>query len=187
MQRFRPILAAVAVFCAASATTARAATLLHLSTEQMTSAATAIVRGTVTGSYVAQTGRTIFTHYSVQVAERWKGSSQNGSPQLAVDVAIPGGSLNGLRQTYVGVPALQVGKQYLLFLWTGSQGPTQTIGLTQGVFEVDAGANGQSVIWRQASGEMMLSASGQPVSDQPVRMQLTAMHTRVMAALGTPK
>lgn len=172
---FAWILAGCALACAPGAW---GATLLQLSTEQMTSAATAIVRGKVTGSYVAQSGRTLFTHYSVQVAERWK-----GNPQATVDVAVPGGSLNGLRQSFVGVPVLQTGKQYLLFLWTGSQGPTQTVGLTQGVFEVDT-SNGQSVVWRRASGEMMVGSNGQPVSDQAVNMQLTAMHARVMAALG---
>jgi hypothetical protein len=174
---FVPLLAACSL---ASAPRAGAATLLQLTTEQMASAATAIVRGTVTGTYVAQSGRTIFTHYSVQVAERWKGSQQ-----ATVDVAMPGGSLNGLRQTYVGVPELRAGQQYVLFLWTGTQGPTQSVGLTQGVFNVSAGANGQSVVSRQATGEMMISATGQAVSDQPVTMQLATMRARVIAALGT--
>jgi hypothetical protein len=176
----RLYLSVLILVCAlATAFSARAATLLQMTTEQMTSAATAIVRGTVTASSTAMSGRTIFTHYSLQVADRWKGLAV-----ATVDVAVPGGALNGVRQTFVGVPSLQIGQQYVVFLWTGSSGPTQLVGLTQGVFHVDAGSNGQSTVWRQATGEMTITSSGQPVRDQPVSMQLGVMRAHVLAVLG---
>lgn len=156
-----------------------ATTLQQLSTAQMTSASTAIVRGTVSGSYTAMSGKTIFTHYTVQVSETWKGTSVS-----TVDVAVPGGALNGLRQSFVAVPVLQIGQDYVLFLWRGSAGPTQLTGLTQGALAVQPGGNGQLTVSRRATGEIMLNSLGRPISDEPVMMPLTSMRATVKAALG---
>jgi hypothetical protein len=158
-------------------------TLQQLSTAQMTGASTAIVRGTVSNSYAALSGKTIFTHYTVQVSETWKGTSI-----ATTDVAIPGGALNGLRQSFAGMPVLQVGQEYLLFLWTGSKGPTQLTGLTQGALAVQPDAGGQLTVSRQATGEIMLNALGRPINDQPVLMPLATMRASVSVALaGGPK
>jgi hypothetical protein len=153
-------------------------TLQQLTTAQMTSASTAIVRGTVSSSYTALSGKTIFTHYTVQVSETWK-----GTPVTTADVAIPGGALNGLRQSFPGVPVLQVGQEYLLFLWTGSKGPTQLTGLTQGALAVQPNASGELTVSRQATGEIMLNSLGRPINDQPVLMPLNTMHATVAAAM----
>jgi hypothetical protein len=153
-------------------------TLQQLTTAQMTGASTAIVRGTISGSFTALSGQTIFTHYTVQVSETWKGSQVT-----TADVAIPGGALNGLRQSFPGVPVLQVGQEYLLFLWTGLKGPTQLTGLTQGALAVQPGSGGELTVSRQASGEIMLNALGRPINDQPVMMPLTTMRATVSAAL----
>jgi hypothetical protein len=155
-----------------------AVTLQQLSTAQLTGDSTAIVRGTISGSYTALSGRTIFTHYTVQVSETWKGTSNS-----TADVAIPGGALNGLRQSFAGVPVLQVGQEYLLFLWTGSKGPTQLTGLTQGALAVQPGAGSQLMVSRQATGEIMLNSLGRPINDQPVLLPLNTMRANVTAAL----
>jgi len=153
-------------------------TLQQLSTAQMTGVSTAIVRGTISGSYTALSGSTIFTHYTVQVSETWKGASVT-----TADVAIPGGALNGLRQSFPGMPTLQIGREYLLFLWTGSKGPTQLTGLTQGALAVQADNSGQLTVSRQATGEIMLNSLGRPINDQPVLMPLSTMRANVSAAL----
>jgi len=148
-------------------------TLQQLTPVQMTSASTAIVRGTVSGSYTALSGQTIFTHYTVQVTE------------TTADVALPGGALNGLRQSFPGVPVLQIGQEYLLFLWKGSKGPIQLTGLTQGALAVASNGNGQMMVSRQATGEIMLNSLGRPISDQPVRMPLETMRATVSATVGS--
>src|SRR5579875_2721629 len=51
----------------------QSATLERLSLNDMIQKSTAIVRGTVTGSHVAQQGALIYTHYTVHVTERFKG------------------------------------------------------------------------------------------------------------------
>ena len=103
--------------------------LLQMSLAQITAASTEIVQGTVTGSYTALSGKTIFTHYKIQVAERWKGAAN-----ATTDVAIPGGSFNNLRQSFAGVPVLQTGQTYLLFLMAGSQRPEPAGGIEPGHF-----------------------------------------------------
>ncbi len=148
--------------------------LLQMNMDQITAVSTEVVEGTVTGSSTGLSGQTIFTHYSVQVANRWK-----GAPNPTTDVALPGGTFKNLRQSFAGVPVLRTGQQYVLFLWQGKTGPNQPVGLTQGIFEVDANATGGPQAFRPATGEMMLNASHQPVMDREVRMPLTEMHARI--------
>ncbi len=92
-----------------SGSLASAATLQQLSMQQMTQSATAIVRATVTGSSASFTGSTIYTHYKLQVSETWKGTA-------VTEVMLPGGVAGGLRQSFPGVPQLQTGTEYMLFL-----------------------------------------------------------------------
>ena len=154
-----------------------AATLEQLTFDQMTAEATDVVYGRVLGSQVRVQGDSIYTHYSVEVTDRWKGSKQ-----LVMDVVLPGGEAGGLRQTFAGVPQLVTGKQYVMFLWTGSSGRTQLLGLTQGLFEVSENLTGEIEASRGPSPELMLDRSGKAVQDQPVRMRLSDMSTRVKNA-----
>jgi hypothetical protein len=158
-----------------------AVTLQQMTMDQVTQASTEIVYGSVTKSYTSMTGSTIFTHYQVRVTEQWKGPFNQ-----TVDVAMPGGVLGGIRQTFPGVPALQVGSSYVLYLWTGSTGPTQPVGLIQGIFAVGQ-ESGQTVAARRASGELMIGPAGTAVADQGVSMQLAAMRTSVQAVVNAGK
>ena len=104
-----------------------AATLQQLSMDQMTQSATAIVRARVTGSSASFTGSTIYTHYTLQISETWKGTP-------GTDVMLPGGVSGRYRQSFPGIPALQTGSEYVLFLWKSSTtGITHIIGLNQGI------------------------------------------------------
>jgi hypothetical protein len=152
----------------------QAATLQQLSLDQMAQSATAIVRARVTGSSASFTGSTIYTHYKLQVSETWKGSP-------ATEVMIPGGVSGEYRQTFPGMPALQAGTEYVLFLWTSSSGITHLVGLTQGLYNVEQLRDGGLEVSRPAIGENMFDRSGKSVKDQAVRMQLADMRTRVTA------
>jgi hypothetical protein len=151
---------------------APAVTLQQLSMDEMTQSATAIVRARVTGSSASLTGSTIYTHYRLQITETWKGSP-------ATEVMIPGGVANGLRQSFPGVPELETGTEYVLFLWRSSTGITHLVGLGQGVFNVAQQGDGSIQVSRPKTGETMLDAAGRQVRDQAVRMRLTDMKTRV--------
>ncbi len=157
------------------------ATLERLSLDDMIAQSTAVVRGKVTNSYSAFTGRIIYTHYSVQVSEQLKGSARN-----TIDVAVPGGAANNVRQSFSGAPELQIGQEYVLFLWTGRSGMTQVIGLTQGLFSVAPDSTTDPVATRRASRELMLArGTGQPVKDRTLVMRLSEIRSRIAASAGS--
>jgi hypothetical protein len=151
-----------------------ATTLQQLSLDDMTRKSTTIVRGVVQLTRGAMHGGNIYTHYTVQVAEQWK-----GTPALQIDFVLPGGTANGLQQSIAGTPVLGNGQEYVLFLWKSRSGLTQVIGLSQGVF---VSTNG--LVTRPAISESMLSSNGASVQDPGMQMTLPAMRSQVMTVLG---
>jgi hypothetical protein len=162
----------------------QAVTLQQLSLDEMAQHSTAIVYGKVLDSYAAPLGSMIYTHYRVQVLDRWKGTS----PAI-VEVMVPGGAANGLRQTFAGVPRLVHGKSYVMFLWSGKTGAPQLIGLNQGLLDVAPDASGTLFASRPVSTEQMLDSTGRAVQDQPLRLNFQQLNTRVKASSAgrTPK
>src|SRR5262249_1764073 len=104
--------------------------------------------------------------------ERLKG--QAGS---TVDIAAPGGTVNGLRQSFAGAPTLNKGDDAVFFLYTGRDGQTTILGLTQGLFSLSA--DGDPVSTRRASAELMLDRTGRPVKDETMVMRLSALRSRI--------
>jgi hypothetical protein len=169
----------LALFLAGGLLCLEAATLQRLSLNDMIDQSTAIVRGKVTGSYAAFQGPVIYTHYSVQVSEQFK-----GSPMGTVDLVVPGGTANNLRQNFAGAPQFNAGDEFVFFLWTSRAGLTQIIGLTQGLFQLAPGTAADPVTTRAASRELMLdSGTGQPVKDQTLVMNLSDLRTQIGARL----
>jgi hypothetical protein len=156
-----------------------AATLSKLTLDDMINQSTAIVRARVTGSYTAARGPIIYTFYQAQVVDRWKGANQ-----ASVEVALPGGTASGYRQSFPGTPQLTEGKEYILFLWTSKSGLTQIIGLTQGLFDLSADASGVSTAMRGATSNSMLDPhTGQLVKDQSIQMQVKELGARIATTL----
>jgi hypothetical protein len=155
----------------------QSATLERLSIDDMARKSTAIVRARISGSYTAQHGSFIYTHYKAQVTEVWKGTA------TAVDFAVPGGVLGPYRQVVSGAPRLAAGSEYVLFLWTGSSGLTQLIGLSQGVLNLAPDKDGGLMATRAASRELMLDSQGRPVSDQAISMRLSDLRGQVRTTL----
>jgi len=159
----------------------RAATLARLTLADMVSKSTAIVHGRVTSASTVWQKSIIYTHYQLQVIEQWKGAAQS-----SVDVAVPGGVLNGIRQTFPGAPDLAIGQEYVLFLWTSSQGITYTLGFTQGVFSLSKNASGQTMAARAPTTETLLDpVTGRPVKDQPLSLPLTQLVSLIAAGGAT--
>jgi hypothetical protein len=155
------------------------ATLERLSLTDMIQQSTAIVRGTVTSSHVTQQGRLIYTHYTVQVTELFKGSSAS-----SVDIVVPGGTLNNVRQSFAGTPSFQAGDDYVFFLWTGPSGMTHIVGLTQGLFAMSETSSRNPVATRAASSEVMLDpATGHQVKDQTLIMNLSDLRSVIAKSL----
>jgi len=155
-----------------------ASTLQQLSVEQMIDQSTQVVRGHVVASRAVSNGALVFTMVEIEVAETWKGPEASH-----LEVALPGGTYGGQEQSFAGVPTLAPDVDYLLFLWTGSNGITQVIGLAQGVFEVVSNDDGSQLVERPAMvGVAMLDQAGNPVNDQPLSFQLDSLRSRVEAA-----
>jgi hypothetical protein len=155
-----------------------AVTLEYLSVEDMARQATAIVRGRVVGSTTAAQGPLIYTQYTVEVQERWKGVEA-----ATVQAVVLGGALAGRTQTFAGAPNLVEGSEYVLFLWTGPSGMTQIIGLSQGVFPLAKDASGELLATRAATAEPLLDRkTGRMVNDRPLRLRLSELHSLVRAA-----
>ncbi len=160
---------------------AGAATLERLSLDDMISKSTAIVEGRVTGSSAAYRGTVIYTDYKVSILAQWKGGAQT-----TVDVLVPGGVANGVRQTYPGAPEFTIGNEYVLFLWTSSKGATYTLGFTQGVFSLPQSASGQTMAVRAPTTETILDPNtGQVLKDQPISMPLSQLISLITAGVAT--
>jgi hypothetical protein len=159
-------------------------TLLQLSLNAMIQQSTAIVRGTVQPASPALRGSMIYTHYLLQVAKTYK-----GAPVPSIDLAVPGGVLNGVRQSFAGAPSLTAGQDYFLFLWTSKTGLTQVIGLSQGLFNVTTNSAGQLMVSRGATSETMLNTSGQVTTDSSIQMPLIQMRGLIQTVLagGSPQ
>lgn len=155
-----------------------AATLERLSLEDMSRKSSAIARVQVVDSYAAAHGSNIYTHYRVQVLERWKGSDQ-----AQLDVVVLGGVAGGLRQTFSGAPKLTAGREYLLFLWRSPSGLNHIIGFSQGVFDIQRSEAGETLAVRAATAEQMLDSAARPVRDQAVRLRLSDLRQRVGRSL----
>jgi hypothetical protein len=169
------VLAFVLVFCGFPL---QSATLERLTFSDMALKSTLVVRGKVLSSYGAFSGGLIFTHYQVKVSETLKGHAAG-----VIDVAVPGGVANGIRQPVSGAPEFQPGDDYVFFLWTGKAGVTQIIGLTQGLFEV-TGTGADPSLARRPSHELMLDArTHRPVKDEALAMRLSELRSAITTAL----
>ena len=175
------LLTLAALLTTISAVPLQGATLERLSLDDMIAKSTAIVRGKVTSSWAAFSGPVIYTHYRVQVSESFKGASQN-----TVEVMVPGGEANNLRQSFAGAPQLNPSEEYVLFLWTGKTRTTMVIGLTQGLFSLDGEMVVDPLATRHATRELMLDpSSGKPVKDQTMVMRLSVLRSRIANTLAT--
>ena len=156
-----------------------AATLERLTLDGMIDKSTEIIRGRVLSSRTAMRGPVIYTFATVQVVERWKGPRAG-----RVEVAVPGGAHGGLHQSFSGAPSLARDTEYVLFLWTGNSGITHVIGLSQGVFNLKKNQEGEVVVERAASREVMLDAkTGRQVQDEAMSMRIEDLRGRVERAL----
>ena len=170
----------IALILTSCALPLQSATLERLSLDDMIGKATAVVRGTVSDSWTAFTGRDIYTHYKIQVGERFK-----GPVQPSVEITVPGGAIGQLRQTVSGSPVLNKGDQYVFFLWKSRSGVTWILGLTQGLFALPSGGAVDPIATRAANRELMLDPStARPVRDNAVSIKLSDLRARIAAKLG---
>lgn len=164
-------LASLVVCVAAGATT-----LQKLSLDDMIQQSTGIVRARVAGSRTALRGTNIYTYYRLNVLETAKASPAAGKE---LEIAVLGGTLNGMRQVGIGSPELAEGAEYVVFYWTGKSGLTQIIGLSQGLFAASRDAAGKLRLAQAASKDVMVDQRGREVSADAMTMAWTDLRARI--------
>jgi len=157
-------------------TPGRTATLSLLSLNDLITKSTGIVQAQVSGSSASYSGSVIYTHYKLNVMAQWKGPAQT-----TIDLMVPGGTANGMRQTCPGVPQLSAGKQYVLFLWTSRLGQTFTMGFTQGVFYLQGATGNLTAVQMHATESVLAPGTGQAVRGQPISMPLQQLISAISA------
>lgn len=110
-----------------------ASVVVPMSLDELARDAAAIVDAQVVAVHVtADTGR-IERVVSLRVIERWKGAADD-----VIHVRLPGGTLGRTRTLVTGVPDLDEGGRFVLFLDRGPAGAYRVLGLHQGAWRVSA-------------------------------------------------
>jgi hypothetical protein len=169
----------VLLWCLATLVPAYATTVRSASLDELIQLSSSVVRGQVVASSTALKGSLIYTHYTVQVLDQWKGLAMG-----QVDVQIPGGTLGAMQQSIAGAPQLTIGSQYIFFLWTAPSGANLPLGLSQGVLNVTSDTAGNTTVIRPPSEVLALNpVSGASASQDPLQMKLADFASRISSAV----
>lgn len=163
----RLALLAGAVLLAATPLSASVARVVPF--EEKVGTADAIVVGKVVSSTSRwdSSGRWIVTDSVLEVEKALK-----GTPTSRLSVVTPGGTVNGVRQETIGVPAFRLGDEHVVFVRESAVGSTVAF-LDQGVYDVERDSLGRATVRRapsrlilvdQRSGKAALAEEGSPVS-----------------------
>lgn len=116
-----------------AAGTLHATTALKLDLATLTDKSSVVVVGKVDSKEAKwDAGKTaIWTHHTLTVSETLKGTHEKTR-----DVVIRGGVVGDIGQHVSGAGTLDVGSQYVLFLWKDDDGRLQLQGMVQGAFAV---------------------------------------------------
>ena len=173
------IRASVAFWCLVWLAPAHATTVRSASLDELIQLSTSVVRGQVLASSAALKGSLIYTHYTVQILDQWKGPAAG-----QVDVQIPGGTLGSMQQSIGGAPQLAIGSQYVFFLWTAPSGANMPLGLSQGVLNITSDTTGNVTVIRPPSEALALNPAGAAAASQdPMQMRLIDFASRVASAV----
>jgi hypothetical protein len=168
---------AASILLLAGLATLDAATLERLTIDEIAQQATAVVRGRVGEARAVRFGALVYTLHRFEAEEQWKGAAVAG-----LEVAVPGGTYEGVTYSFGGTPELKAGEEYLLFLWTGPSGRTQIVGLSQGVFRVVRRSDSVIVTRTQAENSVFAGEDGAG-SSQALQTTLDQLRAQVRAAL----
>ena len=115
---------------------AAASDLPQLSFNQMTDSSELVVSGTVTRTWADwdPDHKYIWTHYELAVS-----ATHKGAVGQTVDIAEPGGQVDGMGMSISGGAGYGVGENVLVFLSRMPNGYLRTAGLGQGKYLLDSG------------------------------------------------
>jgi len=145
-----------------------------------------IVRGRVTDvRAVAVPGGGVDSIATVAIESVLKGQAASGF----VSMRVPGGERGRIRHVLVGAPTFKAGQRAVLFLKQGADDAWRPIGLTQGVYRVQAEPqSGRPVVQPPLVGGRTASASGAAVRGDPRRrlMPVAEFESLVRLVLASP-
>ena len=177
----------MAVVCLWAASPARATTLVRLSLEQLSQAATAIVQGRV----VSQDSRwnpehtRILTYTTIAVSQPSK-----GSPPSTLVIEQPGGKVGNIHTYVAGTVRFNPQTEYMLFLEPSSGDASKylVVGMVQGALRIyrDASTHGQRVILPLGSITHLTRKGGAKASVQGPTVPLNEFRQQIVSSLQTP-
>ncbi len=172
---------AIAVLLAAA--TATATTVVPMSVEELTRAASHIVEGRALNSWSAWNAQhtLIYTYTNFQV-----GRSLKGGAVTTITVKQLGGSAGGYTQKVSGVRHFQSGEDALLFLRpsVAADGTLVVVGLMQGNFRMARTAGGEAVVSNGVYGASSLDTRSGAISTfSGSPMTLREAESRVLKAV----
>jgi hypothetical protein len=144
--------------------------------------ADAIVLGKVirTRSDYDPSKRWILTYATFQVEQSLK-----GQPTSEVTIAVPGGSMNGVRQETVGVPHYEQGDERVVFVKNTQLGPS-VLYFDQGNYNVSRDGAEVMVAPAPSSAVLIDQQSGKAVEAESQPLSLSQFQGRVQDALRNP-
>ncbi|HWE52690.1 MAG TPA: hypothetical protein VG273_23055 [Bryobacteraceae bacterium] len=157
--------------------TAGATSIPKLTFEELTDKSELVVSGQITRSWADwdTSHHFIWTHYEVAVGSVYKGVARS-----TIEIAEPGGTADGLRQTIADTVQYGVGEKVFLFLQRMPNGYLRTTGWSQGKYTMDAGG-------RVHAGASLASASrpidGITSSELSARVAARIQQSKVTGAI----
>jgi len=151
-----PVVALLSLVCAASASD-----LPRLSFNELTDNSELVVSGRITRSWADWDAghKYIWTHYELAVTATHKGAAGR-----TVDIAEPGGQLDGIEMTISGATGYRVGENVLVFLSRMPNGYLRTAGFGLGKYIVDQNVRVHGTATAQSLDGMSVREVGQLVS-----------------------
>ena len=154
-----------------------ATTALKLDLSTLTDKSSVIVIGKVDSREAKwDAGRTaIWTHHTVSVSETLKGTNEKSR-----EVCIRGGVVGEIGQHVSGAGSLDVGSEYVLFLWKDDDGRLQLQGMVQGAFAITE-TDGVKHVKNSTAGQTIVDASTlKPVKEsKPLEYKLADLKKEV--------
>ncbi len=151
---------------------AAASDIPPVSFNELTDASEVVASGQITRSWTAWDSehKYIWTHYELAVS-----ASQKGSVGPTVDIAEPGGSLDGAVLAVSGATSYSIGDHVLVFLSRMPNGYLRTAGFGQGKLPVDSTGMIRGAVNLKGGANQVRNFNGMRVSDVG---QLVAAHVR---------
>ncbi len=159
-----------------------AVTLEELSIEELIDSSTLVVRGTIGKSSSSRFGQGVETSYEVSVTEILKGgltSPEDAPRSRGLSISLPGGTANGVRQTVAGVPRLEAGAEYILFLWRAKSGRLLPIGMSQGLFRIERTDGRMTARRLPIDGTLLDRKTGRAIRDSGFDLSVSSLRDTV--------